>query len=183
MSVLRPEEGITAGDRLELEIFGEIHAFRYCPPGTFLMGSPEDEEGCGWFNFGEERVYYEPQHEVRLTHGFWLGETFVTQKQWTAAQTENPNHLRENPSHFKGDDLPVELVHWHECQCFFDIINESTPRGYYFTFPTEAQWEYACRAGTTSPFSFGSRCSGIECNCDGRCSYGYGATCKRFEQV
>ena len=166
-TVLRPEEGKTAGDRLELEIFGEIHAFRYCPPGTFLMGSPEDEEGrCGDEN----------QHEVTLTRGFWLGETPVTQRQWETV-------MGENPSFFYGDDLPVEWVSWYDCERFFEIINERAPTGYCFTFPTEAQWEYACRAGTSTPFSFGNRCSGIECNCDGNFPYGYGDTRKRIEQV
>ena len=166
-TVLRPEEGTTAGDRLELEIFGEVHAFRYCPPGTFLMGSPEDEEG---------RDDDETQHEVTLTRGYWLGETPVTQKQWTAV-------MGDNPSWFKGDDLPVELVGWNDCQEFFKKIQESAPLCYRFDFPTEAQWEYACRAGTTTPFSFGSCCSGVECNCDGTEPYGYGDTRKRFEQI
>ena len=166
-TVLRPEEGKTAGDRLELEIFGELHAFRYCPPGTFLMGSPKDEE---------KRDRDEIQHKVTLTRGYWLGETPVTQKQWTAV-------MGENPSWFKGDDLPVEMVTWYDCQEFFEKIQESAPLGYRFDFPTEAQWEYACRAGTTTPFSFGGRCSGVECNCDGTRPYGYGETRKRFELV
>ena len=166
-TVLRAEEGATAGDRLELAIFGEVHAFRYCPPGTFLMGSPEDEE---------EHLYDETLHEVTLTHGYWLGETPVTQKEWTAV-------MGKNPSYFTGDDLPVEQVSWNDCQEFFKQIQESAPLCYRFDFQTEAQWEYACRAGTTTPYSFGIRCSGVECNCDGRRPYGYGDTRKRFEQV
>ena len=173
-TVLRPEEGKTAGDRLELEIFGELHAFRYCPPGTFLMGSPEDEMVS--IDGEEEHLDNETQHEVTLTRGFWLGETPVTQKQWTAV-------MGENPSYFKGDDLPVETVSWNDCQEFFEKIQESAPSCYRFDFPTEAQWEYACRAGTTTPYSFGIRCSGVECNCNGNYPYGYDHTRKRFEQV
>src|SRR5947199_3011821 len=73
--------------------------FAWCPPGTFLMGSPADEEG---------RYDDETQHRVTLTKGFWLGVTPVTQAQWQAV-------MGSNPSQFKGDDRPVDSVPWHNC--------------------------------------------------------------------
>lgn len=108
---------------------GVEFAFRWCPPGTFTMGSPESEAG---------RQGKEVQHQVTLTKGFWIMETEVTQKQWQAV-------MGANPSHFKGDDLPIENVSWNECQEFC--------RKTGFQFPTEAQWEYACRAGTTGMYA------------------------------
>jgi formylglycine-generating enzyme required for sulfatase activity len=118
------------------------YAFRWIPPGTFMMGSPEDEKG---------RYYQEYQHQVTLTQGFWLGETTVTQALW---QTVLPE--KENPSHFKGDDRPVEQVSWHDCQDFIAALCVVHPE-LTVHLPWEAQWEYACRAGTTTPFYFGDK--------------------------
>jgi formylglycine-generating enzyme required for sulfatase activity/tetratricopeptide (TPR) repeat protein len=111
--------------------------FAWCPPGSFLMGSPLDEEGRS----GEET-----QHQVVLTQGFWMGVTPVTQAQWRAV-------MENNPSHFPGEDAPVETVSWEECQEFCRKL--SRKNGEHYRLPTEAEWEYACRAGTTFPFSFG----------------------------
>ena len=131
----------------------------WCPPGEFLMGSPEDEEG---------HDESENQVQVQISKGFWMARTPVTQGQWKAL-------MGNNPSHFKGSkDLPVEEVSWNEAVEFCDKLNaqESLPSGYRYALPNEAQWEYACRAGTTTPFHFGSTLDGTAANCDGTRPYG-----------
>jgi formylglycine-generating enzyme required for sulfatase activity len=109
--------------------------FRLIPAGSFLMGSPKDEEwhwsGC------------ETQHPVDITRPFLLKTTPVTQAQWLAA-------MGDNPSHFQGDDRrPVERVSWEDAARF--CVDLSAQTGGAYRLPTEAQWEYACRAGTTTP--------------------------------
>ena len=106
---------------------------RWIEPGTFLMGSPEDEEG----RVGDEG----PQHEVTLTQGFWLADAPCTQAVYEAI-------TGENPSKCKGAGHPVERVSWDDAQTFLQALTERCP-GTPFTLPGEAQWEYACRAGTT----------------------------------
>ena len=114
-------------------------------PGTFMMGSPTDELG---------RDDEEIQHEVTLTQGYWLGKYEVTQAQYNAV-------MGTNPSYFKGADLPVEQVSWYDATNFcakLTAIERAAgrlPEGYEYTLPTEAQWEYACRAGTTTAFNNG----------------------------
>ena len=113
-------------------------------PGTFMMGSPATEVGR---NKAEG-----PQMIVTLTKGFWLGKTAVTQGQYEA-------FVGTNPSTFKdvGPDAPVEHVSWLDAMEFCKKLNAREraagrlPAGYAYTLPTEAQWEYACRAGTTGP--------------------------------
>ena len=94
-------------------------------------------------------------------------ETEVTQEMWESI-------TGRNPSEFKGADLPVECVSWNDCQEFIARLNDlgSAPAGTRFSLPTEAQWEYACRAGTTSPFFWGGSLSGDNANCDGKRPYG-----------
>ena len=114
-------------------------------PGTFEMGSPPEEE---------DRRDRETQHTVTLTEGYWLGKHPVTQAQWQKV-------TRDNPSHFKGANRPVEKVSWTEVTSFCDKLTEMekkagrVPKGMAYQLPTEAQWEYACRAGTKTAFSFG----------------------------
>jgi len=90
------------------------------------------------------------QHRVTLTRGFWLLETEVTQTMWESV-------MGNNPSYFKGSNLPVETVSWHDCQDFVNKLNglSVSPSGFRFSLPTESQWEYACCAGTTSAYCFG----------------------------
>ncbi len=116
--------------------------FCWCPPGEFMMGSIEGELG---------RKDNEVQHRVKLTKGFWMGKYEVTQKQWTAI-------LGTNPSHFKGDNLPVEEVSWNDVQRFLGELNAKIGNtdGGQMALPTEAQWEYACRAGEQGPYSGGT---------------------------
>ena len=126
-----------------------------------MMGSPEDEDG---------RLECETQHEVTLTRGFWLAETPTTQELWKAVMESNRSFEGDNLS-FEGDNLPVELVSWNERQDFIERIQKDAPDGLNFCLPNDAQWEYACRAGTTTPFSFGSTLNGDKANCKG--SYPY----------
>ena len=131
-----------AGDRMVMEIKDVEYAFRWCPPGTFMMGAGPGEAGV--------RGQVGAQHRVTLTRGFWMLETAVTQQMWISV-------MGNNPSGFKGDRLPVEYMSWYDCYEYIRKLNELgvAPAGYKFSFPTEAQWEYACRAGTTTPYFFG----------------------------
>jgi formylglycine-generating enzyme required for sulfatase activity len=113
------------------EVDSVAQRMRWIVPGRFLMGSPEDEPG----RFGDEG----PRHEVKLTEGFWLGETPCTQELWQAV-------MGENPSYFKSPSRPVEGVSWDDCQRFFKRLNERLPQ-LGAGLSTEAQWEYACRGG------------------------------------
>lgn len=129
---------------------------RWIHPGQFLMGSPKDEV---------DRSNNEAQHPVLLTQGYWLADTACTQALWEAV-------MGENPSHFKGDpNLPVENVSWNDIsQVFLPRLNKRVP-GLKMTLPTEAQWEYACRAGTTTPFSFEDQITSDQVNYDGNYPY------------
>ena len=133
--VLTPSS-LKPGTRHVLTVKGVEFAFRWCPPGTFMMGSPESEE-----NRDEE---LEEQHQVTLTKGFWIMETEVTQKQWKAIMGKRPDDS------YKGDKLPVECVSWNECQ---DFCAQCAQFGLKLQLPTEAQWEYACRAGSRGMFA------------------------------
>jgi len=132
-------------------------------PGTFLMGSPASEPGR------EYKGRDETQHKVTLTKGYWLGKYEVTQGQWKQV-------IGNNPSKFKGDNLPVEQVSWHDVKNFCGKLNESKhvklAIGYQYNLPTEAQWEYACRAGTTTATAFGNSLSSHQANFKGSEPYG-----------
>ncbi|MCR5165513.1 MAG: SUMF1/EgtB/PvdO family nonheme iron enzyme [Thermoguttaceae bacterium] len=142
------------GPRKILTVDGIDYAFRWCPPGEFMMGSPEGEEN---------RDDDETLHHVKLTYGFWMLETQVTQAMWR-------NVMGKNPSSFKGEQKPVEQVSWDDCQEFCRKL--SLELGQRVQIPTEAQWEYACRAGTTTEFNFGNILNGEDANCDGNYPYG-----------
>jgi len=116
--------------------------FVYIPPGTFLMGSSAGEP---------RRQWDETQHQVTLTKGFFMQTTEVTQGQWQEIMGENYSVFKEC-----GDDCPVDRVTWDEARQFIRVLNRQEKTDKY-RLPTEAEWEYACRAGTTTPFSFG-RC-------------------------
>ena len=126
----------------------------FCPPGTFSMGSPSNETGRG----GDET-----EHSVTLSHGFYLGKHEVTQAQYETIMTGNPEGLNVKPSNWpNNNDRPVEKVSWNDAQVFLSQLNsiEQTagrlPNGWKYVLPTEAQWEYACRAGTTTAYSWGN---------------------------
>ncbi len=128
---------------------------RWINAGRFMMGSPKNES---------ERLSNEEQHEVWLTKGYWIADTACTQELWEAV-------MAENPSEFKGERRPVENVSWDDCQKFFDRM-----KAWELTLPTEAQWEYACRAGTTTAFSFGDNVTTDQVNYYGSHPYANGAT-------
>jgi len=137
-----------AGTRMTLKINGVEYAFRWCPAGTFMMGSPDDEKYPDDKKYRKEN---EVQHQVTLSRGFWMLETEVTQEMWT-------NAMENNPSKNEDAKRPVELVSWDDCQEYIKNLNDLgvAPAGFEFSLPTEAQWEYACRAGTTTTYAFGN---------------------------
>ena len=131
--------------------------FVWIPPGNFMTGSPDGQEG---------KRADETQHKVTLTKGFYMGVHLVTQEQWQEV-------MGKNPSNFKGEkNLPVEMVSWKLCQSFVKKLREKDKKPY--RLPTEAEWEYSCRAGTTTPFHFGATISTDQANYDGSFVYGNG---------
>jgi formylglycine-generating enzyme required for sulfatase activity len=136
------------------------------PGGTFLMGSPETEPG--------RQNREGPQHEVTVPK-FFIGRYSVTQAQWHFVAENLPQVKRElnpAPSRFKGEDLPVERVSWDDAVEFCDRLSIHTQRQY--RLPSEAEWEYACRAGTTTPFHFGETITPELANYDHRINYNDG---------
>lgn len=115
--------------------------FVYIPSGEFMMGSPDDEK---------ERDSDEQQHHVRLTKGFLMQTTPVTQGQWKSVMGNNPSFFKDS-----GDGCPVERVSWHDACKFIDTLNQMEKTEKY-RLPTEAEWEYACRAGTSTRFYTGN---------------------------
>jgi formylglycine-generating enzyme required for sulfatase activity len=128
------------------------------PAGSFLMGSPPEEEG----RYSDEG----PQHAVSLS-AFFLSRTPITQAQWRAVASfpKVDQDLDPDPSYFKGDNLPVEHVSWKDAIEFCARLSQRSGRNY--TLPSEAQWEYACRAGTTTRFSTGDTITTNQANFDG----------------
>jgi formylglycine-generating enzyme len=126
--------------------------FVWIAPGTFMMGSPEDEP---------ERHDDETLHRVTLTRGYYLQTTPVTQGQWQALMDDNPSQFTGD-----GDTCPVESVSWNDAQKFIQKLNQRGDRITY-GLPTEAQWEYAARAGTTTAFYFGDQLSTDQANYNG----------------
>ena len=141
------------------------------PAGSFEMGAPETE--------AESSDRERPVHRVTLGE-FLLGQTPITQAQWRAVAYWKPNKgegtlskkLNPHPSVFKGDHRPVEQVSWVDAMEFCRRLSQRTGRVY--TLPSEAQWEYACRAGTTTPFHWGATISTKLANYDGTKVYGDG---------
>ena len=126
------------------------------PAGKFMMGLAETEKCPG--------EYEGPQHEVTIQQPFFMGKYPVTQAQYEAIMGENPSH-----SHFKGAKFPVECVSWDKAVEFCEKLSELTGRKY--SLPSEAQWEYAGRAGTTTPFYFGETMTSDLANYNGNFTY------------
>jgi sulfatase modifying factor 1 len=146
------------GQFAEIEVAKVVQRFRWIAPGRFLMGSPTDEP---------ERLNDEVQHEVMLSSAFWLADTACTQALWQAV-------TGAKPSYFKGDARnPVENVSWNDVQAFLHQLNRRVP-GLQARLPSEAEWEYACRAGTTTPFSFGHKVTPEQVNYNGDFPYAGG---------
>jgi formylglycine-generating enzyme required for sulfatase activity len=129
------------------------------PAGSFTMGSSGSEKGSG-----DDEI----THKVTFSRPLFIGVHVVTQEQWQVV-------MGENPSHFKSaKDLPVESVSWHDCQAFCKKLSEKEKKPY--RLPTEAEWEYACRAGTTTPYHFGATLAVEQANYNGNFVYGPGKT-------
>ena len=143
------------GQWTEISVGAARQKLRWIAPGRFLMGSPATE-AKRWDSEG-------PQHEVTISKGFWLFDTACTQALWHAV-------MGNNPSAFQGAVRPVETVSWNEAQDFIVKINKLVA-GLNLSLPSEAQWEYACRAGTTTPFSFGEDITPQQVNYDGNYPY------------
>ena len=126
--------------------------FVYIEPGTFMMGSSQNEP---------VRDDDETLHQVTFTKGFYMQNTEVTQGQWKAVMGNNPSYFEDC-----GDNCPVEKVSWDDCQEFIRELNQQEGTDKY-RLPPEAEWAYACRAGTDTPFAFGNCLSTDQANYDG----------------
>ena len=137
-------------------------------PGTFVMGSPEDEVG---------RSEDESRHEVTISYPYLIGKYELTQQQWD-------HRMLNNPSYRKAERAPVERVTWGDAMAFCRKLTEARaekiPTNYCFRLPTEAEWEYACRAGTRSATPFGNRLTSRMSNFNG--SYPYNGSAKRVNR-
>lgn len=135
------EEVIDLGEGVELTMV-------LIPKGNFLMGSPDDEVN---------REDDEMQHKVTITKPFYMGKFEVTQEQWELLMGNNPS-----PREFKGKKVPVTDITWYECQNFIKNLNKKTKKK--FRLPTEAEWEYCCRAGTKTAYYFGDLINSANAN-------------------
>jgi len=142
--------------------------FVLIPPGEFNMGSYKTNEELAR-KYGKLKRIFDleyPQHKVTITKPFYIGKFEVTQEQWSFV-------MGSNPSHYKSDQFPVEFVSWNECLEFCNKLSELI--GKEVRFPTEAEWELACRAGTISEFNFGDNCSPEHANIDLNCPVNVGS--------
>jgi formylglycine-generating enzyme len=150
-------QALKAGDQREIAGI----KLCWCPPGRFVMGSPADEP---------ERRPDEAQVEVTLTKGFWAGKCEVTQSQWSRVMSALPATMSAG----QGDDFPVYSMNFSEAEAFCRKLTEQAraagdlPAAWEFRLPTEAQWEYACRAGTLTATAFGNSLSSHQANFKGQ---------------
>ena len=129
-------------DKMSIDLGGGLKMdFVLIQSGSFTMGSEKGDDE-------------KPPHKVTLTKPFYMGVYEVTQAQWKAV-------MGDNPSYFKGDDLPVERVSWEDCQKFVVKLKEKLGEGFTCRLPTEAEWEYACRAGSNTAYCFGDEEAGL----------------------
>jgi formylglycine-generating enzyme required for sulfatase activity len=145
------------------------------PKGKFTMGSPEDEV---------DRGTDESRHEAEISKPFYLGVHAVTQKQYKEVMGTNPSYFsaggggKDKVKDLDTDDFPAERMSWHDAQVFCEKLSSLAAEkrfGRVYRLPTEAEWEYACRAGTTTPVHFGRSLSSRQANFDGNFPYGRGA--------
>ena len=144
------EDGLTPGALWTFNVGGVAVKFHWCPPGQFMMGRapeepyPGDELDLTWLKLYKDELY----HQVILTKGFWITEVPVTQDLYSLI-------MGYNPSESQGPRRPAGNVSWVMTQVFLEEISKLAPKGRVFQLPTEAQWEYACRAGTTTRYNLG----------------------------
>jgi hypothetical protein len=160
---VKPGEGEVKGKSGKLEVVGLGKDVKLemvlIPAGKFMMGSKKNLfDPFSNIKLEQPTELEIPQHEVTLTKSFFMGKYEVTQEQWFEI-------LGENPSSEKGRKLPVTDVSWDDCQEFIKKLNAKTNGGY--RLPTEAEWEYSCRAGTTTTYSVGDSLSKNDANIDG----------------
>ncbi len=150
--------------------------FALIPPGRFKMGSPESELG-----YKGEHEEDELQHEIEITRPFFMGIHEVTQEQYEQVMGSNPSYFsesgggKEQVTGMDTSSFPVEQVSWDDAQEFIRRLNAKAGEkqsGRRYRLATEAEWEYACRGGSTGPFSFGSSLNGDRANCNGTSPYG-----------
>jgi serine/threonine-protein kinase len=147
--------------------------FLLLPAGSFLMGSSEADVDVAFAdarrtNSGAKREWFiseTPQHRVNIKEGAYMGKFEVTQSQWHALMGNSPSHFPNCAG------CPVEQVSWYDAHEFIKKLNEMTD-GYMYRLPSEAEWEYACRAGTTMAFAFGDGLSSSQANFNGAHPYG-----------
>ena len=138
-------------------------------PGTFRMGSPPGEEG---------HTAAETQHVVQITRPFYLAKYPTTQEQYEAIAGNNPCHFcatgggKDKVAGLDTKRFPAESISWNEAKEYCERLTKRDGRRRTFRLPTEAEWEYACRAGTTTPYHFGSELNGKQANCHGNFPYG-----------
>ena len=157
-------------NNLTIDLRGVKMEFVWIPAGEFMMGSPETER---------DRQDNEMLHKVSISRGFWMGKYEVTQEQWEIM-------MGRNPGSFNGKTRPVEKVNWDDCHEFIAKLNASQAKvkGLVFRFPTEAEWEYACRAGTTTRYYFGDSEDDLHYYgnyCDMSCSIEMGQRDARYD--
>ncbi len=161
-----PSVGFTSGLRIRLAQIPDFPGLVLIPPGTFQMGS-DAASGARYFNDANQQ----PVHQVTISKPFWMGRYEVTQAEYQAL-------MGTNPSQFLGADRPVENVTWFDAVAYCNALNAQqmalgkVPAGYQYRLPTEAEWEYAARAGTTTEFHYGPS---LLCN-QARFSYSYHST-------
>lgn len=143
----------SSGKIIQMKLAGEVTMkFCFCPPGSFMMGSPTSEDGRG---------SDENQVQAQFSKGFWMGDKEVTQEQWKAVMGTDIEYQRQVAGQREprglGADYPMYFVSWVDAQEFISKLNMRVPplRDWRFSLPTEAQWEYACRAGSENTYAFG----------------------------
>ena len=150
-AVVALREGHVPGERKIVRVGSVNIALRWCPPGSFTMGSPASENGLS-----DE----EAQRRVTFAQGFWMCETQVTQGLWEKVMGSNPSHHLDGTNWFgfggrTSPQRPVDSVSWNDCQEFLWKVNAlpaAKTSGLTFRLPTEQEWEYACRAGAAGPY-------------------------------
>ncbi len=149
----------------ELVLPSATQRFRWVEPGRFVMGADKHELETIPKEFRKYYIDESPRHEVELTEGYWLADTPCTQGLWQAVMGG------ENPSHFKDQadatNRPVEQVSWDDVQGFVGALKKLLPEGSQPCLPSEAQWEYAARAGTQSAYGWGDDADSAKANWDG----------------